>query len=130
MAMTVGEAVNQLAGAHHRLKQARETLQADWFPDDPPVTIVMGAFAHAVCDHIDELSGSHKHAIFRAVEEALVSGADDTKNVVATGFLEALQGRASANTFDFAKVTNYLGEEARAYCRAWDKFTGAETPGL
>jgi hypothetical protein len=130
MSMTVSEALNQLTALHHHLKQARETLQADWLPDDPPVTIVMGEFAEAVCDHIEELSDSDKEVIFKTVEKVLVSGDDEAKNAVATGFLEALQGRASANTFDFSKVTNYLGEEARAYCRAWDKFTGVDTPNL
>ena len=64
------------------------------------------------------------------VETLLMEAADEVKDAVGTCFLEGLLGQASGGSFDFCKVAEFLGPQARCYCQEWNKFTGVETPGL
>ena len=54
----------------------------------------------------------------------------ETSTAIATGFLEALLSESDLRTFDFREIAPMLGPECRSYCVAWDRFTGATTPGL
>ena len=67
-------------------------------------------------------------SVFRLAEQGLVEGTETVKDAVATQFLETLQHGSDS---EVASVwLPMLGEESRAYCRAWDEFTGVRTPGL
>lgn len=67
-------------------------------------------------------------SVFRIAEQGLVSGTETVKDAVATQFLEALQ---HASDDEVARIwVPLLGEESRAYCRAWDEFSGVRTPSL
>jgi hypothetical protein len=83
-----------------------------------------------LANNIDRLSEGDLSSIFSVVEQAIVIGTKDARETATTGFLEGLQNLASAGCFLLVKVVPFLGPESRAYCRAWDEFTGVPTPGL
>lgn len=68
--------------------------------------------------------------VFDVAERLMVEGDNEVKDAVATCFLENLLNVASAGRIDASKFVDLLGPESRAYCRAWDEFTGVHTEGL
>jgi hypothetical protein len=122
--------LRQFDALHPSLRRRRERLAAEWFPDDPPLSLVMGDYAHALSEDIEQFDPPTLRALFAAVEETLAAEEEPAAAAVATGFLECLQGRDSGGSFDFRRIAGFLGPSSRAYCRAWDEFTGAITPGL
>ncbi|MFE7560139.1 hypothetical protein [Kitasatospora sp. NPDC057500] len=95
--------------------------------DVPPVTIRLGSAAHVYAEHAAGFTEEQTRRLFRLLEELLEKGGDDG-DAVATGFFEALLN-AWDNGFDLNAVWPEVGPEARAYCRAWNDFTGVGTPG-
>jgi len=78
----------------------------------------------------DEICASELECIVKLVEEALESGDPTEADGIATGFLEQILSLADEQPEAVRKVVAMLGPEARAYCVAWDRFTGVRTPGL
>ena len=92
----------------------------------------MGAFTHYVCELLAarEPPSAELRAIFEMIEDLMVRGDEEVKDAVATCFLENLQNSESAGRIKAESFVPLLGKESRAYCRAWDAFTGTKTPGL
>jgi hypothetical protein len=122
--------LQQFDALHPALRGGRERLAAEWSPDDPPLTLIMGAYADALSQEIEQLDPPTLRALFAAVEEVLAGDEEPAATAVATGFLGCLQGHDSSGRFDFREIAGYLGASSRAYCWAWDQFTGVTTPGL
>jgi hypothetical protein len=104
-------------------------LRADWLPDAPPPTVAMGALGAALVRVLPEATQQDLQCLAETVEEILRSGTEQSKNAVATGFLEAVVARSNS-TPEVVCFTKVLGPLAREYCREWDKFTGCRTPGV
>lgn len=68
--------------------------------------------------------------IFLLIEYFLNEGDRDVQDAVATCFLENLINATSWKTLKPETFLCYLGPESRAYCKAWDEFTGVKTQGL
>jgi hypothetical protein len=130
VSLTSDQAVARFDSVHPLLSEARQSLIAEWKDQSPPLSLVMSKYSSAVCSHLAVFSTAELKDIFETTEHLLRFGDDHVKDGVATCFLEGLLGRASAGTLDFRQISSYLGGESRAYCRAWDKFTGVATPGL
>lgn len=97
-------------------------------PDDvPPLTVRLGDMATAFADQTAKLTSEQKRRVLGILEEVQRSGSEHDGTAVATGFFEALLN-AWDKGFDLQAVWEYLGPESRAYCLAWNEFTGVPTP--
>lgn len=67
--------------------------------------------------------------IFNRVEFLIISGDEDVQTGVTTCFLENLTNSVD-DKFPASLFVPFLGKESLAYCKAWDVFMGAPTPGL
>lgn len=122
--------LTELASAIPELVALDLKVKDQWSPEAPPATLHMIEIAHAVAKNATELSSDQLRRFFASIESALMNGEQDIKDVIATGFLEALLAKSSAGCLDFAVLIPFLGPATRSYCCAWDEFTGVDTPGL
>jgi hypothetical protein len=102
-----------------------------WDGEEAGLCNDMAAFSHYVVDLIsgDRLDGLD--VIFNLVEQLLLEGDQELQDATATCFLENLLNASSSGKVDANKFADLLGTESRAYCRAWDRYTGVyaeETP--
>src|SRR5437879_5238500 len=101
----------------------------DWLNEDGTLAyyIIAGLLAGQVTQSLHRGDYSFADEFFALVERLLEDGCDDVKNLMATGFLEALQNQ---DILPSPLWTPLLGKQARDYLIAWDRFNGASTPGL
>ncbi|WP_105970911.1 DUF7674 family protein [Streptomyces geranii] len=102
-------------------------LAAEDEDDELPLTFRLAAMGTAFAAHDARLTPRQKQRVFGILEEVQVSGSEYDGTAVATGFFEALLN-AWDEGFDLQGVWEYVGPESRAYCLAWNRFTGVETP--
>jgi hypothetical protein len=88
--------------------------------------IPVGDYAIDVIKSKDEIEIKR---IFDFVELLLQEGDQSMRNAAATGLLEDLLSKDPAE-IKFSTFVKHMGEEAIAYCKAWDEFTGVRTKGL
>ena len=129
--MTLSIFVSQLSTLDQVFKNTANEIYKEWVDDPPvPVCILVGAMGDVIRDELHRFDDNLLSQIFKLVEDALVQGDDQTKDAVATCLLENLQNYASGGTFDFGKISRFLGNESRSFCKAWDRFTGVDTTDL
>lgn len=104
--------------------RAFERLEADWTPDDPPVTLSMAELGHCLVGRAGE-GFSHEDIaeVFQRVERIFESGTESDKDAVATGFLEAIAAELDESP-QTRWILDYAGSAARKYLAAWDEFCG------
>jgi len=90
----------------------------------------VAAFSDYVGYQINQGKRDNLKTIFDLIEELLTDGDQDVKDAAATCFLENLINLASANKLFSPDFVPFLGTNSRAYCEAWDSFTGVKTEGL
>jgi len=122
--------VQRIIVLHPALQRAIARACSESSPLAVPITVLMGEIADALSAGIEEFSIHDRREIFATLEEELCNGEETAKNAIATGFLESLQAKASSGEFDFREIAAYLGKHSKAYCTAWDNYTGVATPGL
>jgi len=130
MPSNVLEVLNRIEEIDPSLKAAGESLREEWFPNEVPLTILAGYLADAVVVNITTIPALNIESLFRTVEEVFARNDEMAKDVIATGFLEALLAAASAGRFDIRRIVDFLGPHSLSYCRAWDDFTGVRTQGI
>ncbi|WP_282204195.1 DUF7674 family protein [Kitasatospora fiedleri] len=106
---------------------AGETI-AEGGDDVPPLTVRLSTLGRVFAEHAAEFTAEQTHRLFQLLEEILVKGSDEDGNAITTGFFEALLN-AWDEGFDLDSVWAVVGPQSRDYCRAWNAFTGVETPG-
>ena len=101
-----------------------------WDDEEAGLCNDVAEFSRYVMDLVrtDELA--NLPAIFDLVERLMIDGDNEVQDAVATCFLENLLNAAAAERLDVNKFIHLLKPESRAYCRAWDEFTGVYTEGL
>jgi hypothetical protein len=103
--------------------------RASWADETLPYGLDVAAFARYVIDRI-QCGGLGKVAeIFALAERLLLEGEETVRDAIATEFLENLMNRVPDDLSPTSFVP-HLGPASRAYCRAWDEFTGHKTEGL
>ncbi|MGI5196351.1 DUF7674 family protein [Streptomyces sp. CA-288835] len=119
--------VSDVLAAKHR------AYVADWpgDPEDendvPPLLLRLADLGQVLAERSAELTPEQTRQVFRILEEVMTSGSEYDGTAVATGFFEALLN-AWDNGFDLRAVWDDVGPESRAYCLAWNKFGGVESP--
>jgi hypothetical protein len=94
---------------------------------EPPLTLRLGALGDAFAKHAGELTPGQRRTFLGIVERVVATGTEADRSAVATGFLEALLN-AYDEGFDLRSIWPDLGPESRAYCLAWNEFTGVSSP--
>lgn len=89
-------------------------------------------FSHYLGDRLKAGAYPSARKVFQAVESLLEESASssEVKDVLCTCFLENLVNRFTESPEVLARFVPLLGERSKAYCKAWDEFTGVKTPGL
>jgi hypothetical protein len=128
--MSTYESIQRLAALTEPTRNALQTLESEWQPDLPPNTVALGTVARALAAGMEKTPRDQIHKLLDFVEKLLTTADSNTKDAVATGFLESLLGEASAGRFDFTLIESLLGDASRNYWHAWDTFTGLRTKGL
>ncbi|WP_053846390.1 hypothetical protein [Streptomyces sp. NRRL B-24085] len=93
----------------------------------PPLTVRLAALGRVFAERSADLTPEQTRALFRRLEEVQAADGERYGSAVATGFFEALLN-AWDKGFDLRSVWPALGPHSRAYCRAWNGFTGVPTP--
>ncbi|MGK3942055.1 hypothetical protein ABK046_26900 [Streptomyces caeruleatus] len=95
--------------------------------DVPPLTVRLGTLGRVFAERSAGFTPDQTRELFRLLEEIQAAAGERYANAVATGFFEALLN-AWDKGFDLRSVWPALGPHSRAYCRAWNGFTGVPTP--
>jgi hypothetical protein len=101
-----------------------------WEGETPGVCTDLSEFGQYVSDLIAAGETSDLPEVFALIEELMTEGSTRVHEAAATCFLENLQNYVSSGLIPAESFVHLLGEKSRAYCRAWDEFTGVPTPGL
>jgi hypothetical protein len=111
------------------LNDAASAEIAEWLPDAVPPTVGLGALGAALVSAGQNVDDESLDRIAACVE-GFLAVSDENGDAVATGFLEAVIHRSHESAATVERIVRHLGERAVAYIRAWDEFTGVETPGI
>jgi hypothetical protein len=99
-----------------------------WGDEEPGLCNDLSEFSDYVSDLIVSEDDKKLNDIFRLIEKFMIEGEHSVKEAVATCFLENLVNALPSNSTE--SFVKFLGSESRAYCVAWDEFTGVKTEGL
>ena len=122
--MTLPRLVADLAAGFSAFGGAARLLEAEWAPEEPPLTVAMSEFGRSLVEEAgDKLSIQDIVEIFQWVERILVDGTETEKDAVATGFLEAVAAAIDRRP-EHRWILNHIGLAARKYLMAWDEFCG------
>jgi hypothetical protein len=94
---------------------------------DLPLIVRLGGVGRAFAAHAAELTPDQLRRVGALIERILATGSRQDRDAMATGFLEALLA-AWDRGFDLRSVWPMLGPESRAYCLAWNSFSGVDSP--
>jgi hypothetical protein len=128
--MNSDEGIEQILSVVPEFAARLATYRDDWAQDQPGFYLEMAEFGRFFCEVAEKLSDEQKSAIFGLVEQLVRNGDDEVGTAATTCFLENLQNYSSAGRINANHFAPFLGPESRAYCKAWDEFTGVSTPGL
>lgn len=122
-------AVGMILRHSRHIEESHSQLVSSWLPDDPPVTIVFANIGRCLIHLYSNASAATPFRdLFGVIEELMIDGDESVQSAVATGLLEALLNEAAIRgTTDLVSL---FGPNTRAYCQAWDSFTGVNTSGL
>ena len=110
-------------------KPALNAYRASWGDDLRGLCNELSALTDFVLDRVEADAMEDFPSLFDTVEMLMVDGDSDVKDAVATCFLENLLN-VTPRCIPPERFVPLLGPESRAFCRAWDEFTGVKTPGL
>ena len=123
------DALRDLAASHPELDQRALELRETWSPEPVPLTVGLAELADVLVKRSASFTDGEIDRIARVIE-AHLADPGPAADAMATGFLEAVSARSASEPEGVARVASRLGQRAQDYVRAWDRFTGAETPGL
>ncbi len=107
--LTTAGSLRALAESHPALKEAKGLIEHEWSPDAPPPTVVSSELAKALLSKADTATGEGLRLVFACVERILSEGDDVAKDVVATGFLEAIVAASDTARPGAARLGDFLG---------------------
>lgn len=105
----------------------------EWWEGEnrPGLCTDMSAFSGYVLTLLENKANSeYLRSIFLFIEQLMVEGDDDVQTAAATCFLENIINSTGWEKIPASTFVEFLGEESKKYCKAWDEFTGVKTEGL
>jgi hypothetical protein len=121
--------ISAIGRCHPALARAAARLEAEWQPEVAPMTVALGALGRALVESVTDIDDPALRRVGVTVEKILALGGGPA-DAIATGFIEAICGLSVTRPGEVRRVVELLGTNAQEYIRAWDEFTGAETPGI
>jgi hypothetical protein len=118
-----------LVRALPEFKPALDATRAEWGSEPPGLCNELFTLSDLVIDRLASTLQHDLEPLFQAIERLMLEGNEDVKDAVATCFLENVLN-ATSKDVPAERFVPLLGPESRAFCRAWDEFTGVKTPGL
>jgi hypothetical protein len=110
--------------------QERWEAHLDWWGgEEAGLCNDIAALSEYVRECITEDRTQELPAIFALIEEFMTRGDEEVRDATATCFLENLLNITSEEV-PAESYIGLLGNESKAYGRAWDRFTGVRTEGL
>jgi hypothetical protein len=109
----------RLAEADTAARSAYEATAPAW-PDGPPLTLLASLMAKAVVAQVEADLSARWGAVLAIAEEALAESDEQTKDIVATGFLEALLGEAIRRNVGTEVLRTQLGDLSREFVQGWE----------
>lgn len=128
MQYSISESFFKLIEADAAFRAVFDRVKVQSAPDAPPTTVILAFYGRHVAERVG--LGADMSPVMDVIEDLMMNGNREVKNAVATGFWEAILAEASAGRFDFKSIASHVGPASRAYCKAWDAFTGVRTEGL
>jgi hypothetical protein len=116
-----------IAACHPTLSGAASAEIQAWLPDAVPPTVGLGALGAALVSTERGIGDESLDRIASRVESNLLTS---DAEAVDTGFLEAISELSEDYPARMERIVRHLGDRALAHIRAWDKFTGVDTPGV
>jgi hypothetical protein len=101
-----------------------------WGNEEAGLCNDVAAFGDYIRDRVAAGRTDELAEITAFLEHLLVEGDEDVQTAVTTCCLENLLNYVSAGRIPAESFTQLLGPHSRAYCKAWDAFTGVDTPGV
>jgi hypothetical protein len=130
MMITKEQCMEEIVERFPGFSEAWRRHRASWADEEAGLCNDVAAFG----DYIEQqIAGGHLNdvpEIIMFLEALLVDGDDDVQTAVTTCCLENLLNYVSAGRIPAQSFTHLLGPKSREYCRAWDTFTGVQTPGV
>ena len=99
-----------------------------WLWDTGEISLfaVFRALSPLVVENFSSGEFNGADTLFEAIERCITDGDEQVSTAATTGFLESVIGNKEIGHL----AVSFMGERSRNYCRAWEKFIGASTPGL
>jgi hypothetical protein len=123
------DTLRDLAASHPELARRALELHETWSPEPVPLTVALAELADVLVTRSASFTDGDLDSIARIVESHLADPGP-AADAMATGFLEAVSARSASTSESVARLVSRLGRSAQDYIRAWDRFTGATTPGV
>ena len=112
---------DSLAEADKSASAARTDVALSW-PDGPPPTLLASRMGKAVAVDLFSMLAERLRVVLEAAEEVLRSDDELAKDVVATGFLEALFSECVRSGVGTEVLRSQMGPRATSYVQAWEEF--------
>jgi hypothetical protein len=119
--MSVERFFNAVAEVDEAASAARTDIARSW-PDGPPPTLLASRMGKAVAADIRLTVAERLRLVLDAAEEVLRSDDEFAKDVVATGFLEALVSECVRSGIGTEVLRTLMGPHATSYVEAWEEF--------
>jgi hypothetical protein len=111
--------VSRLSTLSAGMQQVYSDCVTDWLPDEPPRTVLFGALGRQFAEEFSTLSDLRRNEACSLVEAAMLSKDERLVTAVATGFIEAMVGRAYGIQGQWNLMWPMLGEASRRHATAW-----------
>jgi hypothetical protein len=127
----MSESADLIASLVKVMPDFRDRLVAEvdfWLLSDGEISayMVLSVLIRFVVERLDAGNVEGVAELFALVEQ-LLAEPGPVADAIATGFLEGLQSQQRLASKYWLP---FLGERARAHCKAMDDFHGSKTPGL
>ena len=119
--------MSALLAVSPRLTEVDARTRAEWDDEPVPETVRWGALGAAFGRLIDALPGEEAADVARVVEH-LMHADQKPRDVVATGFLEALAAVIAAGRAPLTEVTRVLRPCSRQYVVRWGSLDVEDDP--
>ncbi|OAI23998.1 hypothetical protein A1351_18505 [Methylosinus sp. R-45379] len=113
------ELLGALVAASGGVQAAYEEILDAWGSEEPPVTTLLAALGYRIAEDFDSTDVDANRRLFSLIEQAMESGDNGLRTVVATGLIEALAVRAVQTEGLWKRMAPLLGPRSLYHAEAW-----------
>ena len=102
----------------------------EWENEERSPGMDISEFSDYICEKLKNKEEAPFRELFQLIEKFIVDGNEVLRTAATTQFLENLINVSSNGDFPLESFANYLGEESKAYCKAWDEACGVNNEDI